>query len=792
MNQSGRRDGAARRKEHAYADKPTIHKDRTVLQTGERGRKMRRLLALVAVVLVLGAALTLGGNALRAATNAGRRQLTATYHRVWVAAAWPADNLAVLIAQQGPLIPSATSFRAHSTQPPAHFVGWQTWTAVPVERRWRLLHGAGRQATIVRGLVTAEALLVPLLLGLALARPLLAGGLGRLRPSSSHGSARLASRRELRRLRPRGHGPLYLGTAQGGTVALPEKLVYQHTLVVGPPGSGKSSGLIIPNLLRERGARSLVIVDPKNELIECTYAAVRRHADPWVINFLDPVTSRAYNPLTLVGDNAVEALNLAECWIANTGKSQSEPFWDNAARLLISAAILHLNTVYQTGGGATLTDLAGFLSSQSSKEIIEALRTSPSIKARNTTHGFLKSMELNERLLGSVFTEVAQRFQLLFDEAIQATTSRQEIDFAELADPARPRPVALYLALDPSKATILKPLTACFFMQLFAALLQIAYASPQKVLGRPVMMYLDEFGNMGAIPDMARLMTTVRSARIGCMVAVQDLAQIGANYGRDGKQIIITGCGTKIALAMTSADDAEWFSKQCGTRTVLTRTAGDSRKRGQALAGQGNRGLSESGRALFTADEITRMHEREMVVLSGNIHPIKVQQQRYYEQRRLRRLGTTRRDDEQGRVYPARLQALRPPRPLFVEPLGLAHPAGPSDEYVPAEEDYPVIPAPAAAMEGERAGAQPTTATDAPAAGDPRGEEAEPSRTPVTRPLDTAAPARRRTGRTRAATPPRRSLPLSQTPNPGVDQGAARPGDQTTADPRTTFLGDKL
>jgi type IV secretion system protein VirD4 len=724
--------------------------------------------------------------------DAVRRQLTAAYHRAWVAAAWPADNLAVLLAQQGPLLPSATSFRVHGRQPAARFVGWQSWTAMPVERRWLLLHHAGRQAALVRGLVTAEVLLAPLLRGLALARPLVAGGLGRLRPSVSHGSARLAGRRELRRLRPRGNGPLYLGTAQGHAVALPEQVVYRHTLVVGPPGSGKSSGLIIPNLLRERGTRSLVIVDPKNELIECTYAAVRRHADPWVVNFLDPVTSRAYNPLALIGDNAVEALNLAECWIANTGKSQSEPFWDNAARLLISAIILHLNAVYQTGGGATLTDLAGFLSSQSSKEIIEALRTSPSIKARNTTYGFLKSMELNERLLGSVFTEVAQRFQLLFDEAIQATTSRQEIDFAELADPARPRPVALYLALDPSKATILRPLTACFFMQLFAALLQIAYASPKMVLGRPVMMYLDEFGNMGAIPDMARLMTTMRSARIGCMVAVQDLAQIGANYGRDGKQIIITGCGTKIALAMTSADDAEWFSKQCGTRTVLTHTAGESRRRGQVLAGHGNRGLSESGRALFTADEITRMQEREMVVLSGNIHPLKVQQQRYYEQRRLRRLGTPRRDDEHGRVYPARAQALRPPRPLFVEPLGLAHPAGPPDAYVPAEEEYPVATAqPPAAHQESVTGQRSDAADAAPAIGAPE-QGTGTGASPVTTPLATAAPTKARRTRPRATAPLRHSLPLPQAQDPAVAEGTPTRENSAASDPRTTFLGDKL
>jgi type IV secretory pathway TraG/TraD family ATPase VirD4 len=61
-------------------------------------------------------------------------------------------------------------------------------------------------------------------------------------------------------------------------------------LVCAPPGSGKSSGLIIPNILAERGTRSLVIVDPKSELLGLTCGAVSRHSDVWTVIFLDPDT----------------------------------------------------------------------------------------------------------------------------------------------------------------------------------------------------------------------------------------------------------------------------------------------------------------------------------------------------------------------------------------------------------------------------------------------------------------------------------------------------------------------
>ena len=181
----------------------------------------------------------------------------------------------------------------------------------------------------MRQLVTLEAWTAPLLALVLAAKPLLAltAGLGRLRPGTGHGSARLASGRELRALRPRrGGAGLRLGTVGARAVALPEKEVYEHVLVVGPPGSGKSSGLILPNILAERGTRSLVIVDPKSELLALSRGAVSRHSEVWVVNFLDPEGSHGYNPLAMV-DSYLSAEAFAECWITNTGRSSKEPFW---------------------------------------------------------------------------------------------------------------------------------------------------------------------------------------------------------------------------------------------------------------------------------------------------------------------------------------------------------------------------------------------------------------------------------------------------------------------------------
>jgi type IV secretory pathway TraG/TraD family ATPase VirD4 len=261
-------------------------------------------------------------------------------------------------------------------------------------------------------------------------------------------------------------------------------------------------------------------------------------------------------------------------------------------------------------------------------------------------------MAKNEKLLGSVFTELPPRFSILQDPRVQATTSRHQVSFARLGQ-RDGRPIALYLALERTMAPLLKPLSACFFMQLFEELIRVADASPGGFLPRSVLGYADEFGNIGAIPDMARWMSTVRSAHMGFLLAVQDLAQLGAIYGKEGRQIIVTDCSTKIALAKTSADDAEWFSRGSGTATVLSFTAGDSRKRGDRLARSGSRGVSEVGRPLLTSGEVTRLAENSMLVLSSNRQPMLVRQQRWYQERRLRRLANLPSNTAES-VQPAR------------------------------------------------------------------------------------------------------------------------------------------
>ncbi len=376
----------------------------------------------------------------------------------------------------------------------------------------------------------------------------------------------------------------------------------------------------------------------------------RRHRCQ-VLNLVSPATSVGYNPLAHI-KSALDAQVFAQTWIANTGQSSSEPFWDSAAKYLITAVVLHLNATMEGKdggeGGATLTHVRKFLM-LGSATIMGALTDSPHADVKEAMEGFAADLERNEKLQGSIFVELPLRFQLMADARVQATTGRNDIDFAAMAS-LDAEPIALYLVLDRRMGQELKPLTACFFTQMFNAVIEIADRSPGGVLPRSILGYLDEFGNLGKIYNFPTWMTTVRSAGMGFILAVQSLAQLDIynDHGVDGKGIILEACNVKIALAKTTAEDAKWFSEQTGTATVLAANAGASRKRGAVLVDHGNQGYSETSRPLLTPGEVTRMATNTLLLLSGNRPPAVVTQVRWYAKRcwlfptRIRRLGLLR------------------------------------------------------------------------------------------------------------------------------------------------------
>jgi len=610
----------------------------------------------IAFVSLLGVALLAGGMGaiLTGPAIAARvRQVTRT---VELSAAYPPVRLDEGITA---LTTISTAGQTASAALSVHQTSASEWFSESVETRWHWYQGTDHAR--VRLLTHGE--LAILGVGfLAVFLRTVGRGLWfllmltvmrhRARPGTSHGSAHWAGNADLDTLRPRpGHADLVLGRVGRRLVALPERDQYEHVLLVAPTGAGKTSGVILPNLLAEPGTRSLVITDPKRELLRKSTPALRGRYPRervWILDFLDPALSRGYNPLAYVSDAATADL-FAQTWVRNTGESK-DAFWSNAARTLIGAAALHLVATEEIA--PPLIALVELLCGNPAEAVSATLRESPVPEVRRLARGFLTNMAKNERLLGSVFTELPPRFTCLNLPPVCAVTGTNEIDFAQLAHD----PTALYLALDPQYSRTLAPLTACFFLHFFTTLTNIAKAAPSGALPVPVLAYLDEFGTVGHIPEFASRMATVRSAGIGCLLVVQDLAQLKKAYGEEDADTILSNSTTKLCLGRVTHDDAEYFSKLAGTTTVLSENRSASRALLVPWADRGNRGVGEAQRALITPDELRTMRD-EVFAVAGHRHPIRARQRRYYEDPVLARLVP-------NATAPDALAALRRPVPL--------------------------------------------------------------------------------------------------------------------------------
>ena len=595
-----------------------------------RGWKTKLLLALVAALIVV-AVKTPAIDRVQAWGQGVERG-------AYVALAWPVASGLNDLDYIAPVVTKGVPQKGAHTW----LIPWRFWTRHGTAWRYAQLHG--RSGATVRTAMTYGYGVLGLLLLLVLTKPLLylAWRARKLKPTGAGGTARWATWADLRRYRPkRGQAKVMLGRLQGRVVALVGELMYLNVLVVAPPGMGKTSGLIIPNLFAERGdrarrwwrrarlGRSLVITDLKGELAQKTLAALSRTHRCVVLDVYAPATSAAWNPLAHV-TTAAEVREFVECWFKNTGgTSTTDKYFDNSTMLLMQAGILHLKEVHRRDGRGepTLAALRAFLQQgiDGPARVTQALLDSPSRAAYEVGSNFLAIAATNDKIISGVFTDLPNRLSVLQDDEVCAVTAANEIDYAALCDPTQ-RPTALYLVLDPDRGQVL---TAVFFQQHFKALAAAAKAHG-GTLPRAVYHYLDEFGNCGTITNVASAITTLRAARGGFLLILQTLAQLVTAYGKEGKEIIMAGCATKLCLAGTSGEDAAYFSKEADKQTAVSANAGESKKLGAFRPQHDNLGYSEMSTELIKPGEIRTLPRDQMVVLSGNTLPMTLRQRAWY------------------------------------------------------------------------------------------------------------------------------------------------------------------
>ena len=461
-----------------------------------------------------------------------------------------------------------------------------------------------------------------------------AGGLVGLKGSAG---ARWAAPRELRSLRARRcrnrGGRLALGW-QGRRLLRAEQ---RHALVAfGPPQSGKSAGLAVPALLEWEGPA--VASSIKTDLLAATL--MRRRAMGSVFVF-DPfglagAGSQTWSPLAAAGtwDGALEvAWRLASAGEVDQRGVDGGEFWAIAAEQRL-APLLYAAAAMDAGMDSVVRWVYG----QGSRELDHALaymagvaRDEQELADAHAAYDAVRAFERQADRTRSSIEATAQTLLRAYRFNRVARSARScEITADRLLDEA----ATLYLVGDAKASKLLRPI----LLALLGEVVDRAYERATVAGGRlelPLLLCLDEAGNVAPLPNLAEIASTAPSHNIQLISIFHDLAQARSRYGRQAETVVNSHRARMLLPGVADLDTLRYFAGLVGEEEArdVTRTAG---------AGGSSRSTARRRRPLVAPEALRQLPERHALLLYGRIAPTRMRLRLWFEDRRLRTLAGTR------------------------------------------------------------------------------------------------------------------------------------------------------
>ena len=411
-----------------------------------------------------------------------------------------------------------------------------------------------------------------------------------------------------------------------------DKIGNVNVLVVGGSGSGKSSAYSIPNAYQMLG--SYVFTDPKGELYDRTAGYLKEHGYKIkVLNLVHPQYSDGYNPLMHVSseiDVDVIANTIVKGQKSDGGGS--DPFWDDSAEMLLKALIYYLMATRpeEEQNLASCAELVRAANANGGSNLLTELISQ--LPYDHPARMNYKSIEIApEKTYSSILSTLQSKLGKFDSKEIAELTSTDTIDFEEIGN----QKTALYVISSDTHGAYDFLLTI-FFSQMIQQLYDFA---DNNGGGLPERTYfiLDEFANIGRIPDFDKKISTSRSRRISFSVILQNLDQLEEIYEK-AHETIIGNCDTHLFLGSNSQKTVEYFSKALGEKTISHGSTSVNRDRERKKTGTSD---SEQimARALMTPDELRRMDNDLCIIFEKGIKPIKTAKYYYYKKPMVKELA---------------------------------------------------------------------------------------------------------------------------------------------------------
>jgi len=396
----------------------------------------------------------------------------------------------------------------------------------------------------------------------------------------------------------------------------------KHVVVIGGSGASKTRGFMGPNIMQKH--TNYVITDPDGSLLR-TYGKMLIE-DGYEIRVFDLVNrekSDKYNPFVYMSteDDVLKLVNNITSNRSRQKNSSGDPFWKDAEAMLLQALFCYVLQEIREED-RTINTVVALLSLAEVKEDDEDFMSPLDIifeelKAENPDHFAAKQYESYKLAAGKTAKSIL----------IMAATTLSPFNVGSIAnivsgdtialDTLGSSKTALFIVLPEADRTY-NFLAGMMYQQMFDVLM---YKADHEYGGRlpfHIRCLMDEFANIGQIPQLELLMPTIRRRGISLAIVLQNLTQIKSMY-KDTWETIIGNCDSLLYLGGMEQSAHEYVSKLCGKTTIDH--MGISESKGQS----GSYSIQHQimGRSLINPDEVARLKGKECILIIRGCPPFR-------------------------------------------------------------------------------------------------------------------------------------------------------------------------
>ena len=399
----------------------------------------------------------------------------------------------------------------------------------------------------------------------------------------------------------------------------PKNARNKNVLVVGGSGSGKTRFWLKPNLLQCHS--SYVVTDPKGTIVlECGQAMLKNGYKVKILNTINFKKSMHYNPFSYVHSEK-DILKLVTTLMTNTKGEGSggDPFWEKSERLLLTALIayLHYEAPVEEQNFATLLEMLNTMQvledDEEYQNPVDLLFEELAKKKPNSFAG--RQYKLYKLAAGktakSILISCGARLAPFDIQELRDLTMYDELQLDTLGD----KKTALFLIMSDTDSTF-NFLISMVYTQLFNLLCDKADDVYGGKLPIHVRCLIDECANIGQIPNLEKLVATIRSREISACLVLQAKSQLKAIY-KDNADTIIGNMDSQIFLGGSEPGTLKDLSEMMGKETIDAYNTSDTRGNSPSYGTN----YSKLGHELLSRDELAVLDGGKCILQLRGVRP---------------------------------------------------------------------------------------------------------------------------------------------------------------------------